>query len=141
MTKVYICGRVAHEARAFNLEVTIPLRDAGFTCYLPQEMAPNNLSDEEIAEGRYDVKTIFLMDYEALSNADVVVAVGRIGSDCSWELGYAWARGIPVVHVPGTDDTWKRSPMLIPTLSQYHKATPKNVAARVAVAVCYGVPE
>lgn len=132
MKKVYLCARVAYDARELNVKVGARLRAAGYNVYMPQEQAPNNLSADDIAEGRYDTRTIFLMDYEALRNADVVVAVGRMGADCSWELGYAWAEGKPVVHVPGDDTTWKTSPMIIPTLSQYHKAMVENVVERVA---------
>lgn len=135
--KVYLCSRVAHDAREFNTAVATALRKAGYTVYVPHEQAPNNLTSDDIAEGRYDTKTIFLMDYEALRKADVVVAVGRMGADCSWELGYSWHKNVPVIHVPGEDVTWKKSPMLIPTLRQYLEATVENVAQRVAVATQY----
>lgn len=74
------------------------------------------------------------MDYEALRKADVVVAIGRMGSDSSWELGYAWAKATPVIHVPGTDTTYKNSPMLLPTLQHYRTATVDDVVSRVKVA-------
>ena len=132
---IYICARVAHDARQLNSEVGAALRDAGHAVYLPQEQAPNNLTPDDIAEGRYDVRTIFLLDYGALQKSHVVVAVGRMGADCAWELGYAWAKGIPVVHVPGTDMQWTKSPMLIPTLCERKEATVYTVVDRVEVAI------
>ncbi len=135
--KVYLCSRVAYDARPFNDEVAKVLRNAGYATYVPHEQAPNNLTASDIEEGRYDTKTIFLMDYAALEQADVVVAVGRMGADCSWELGYAWGTNKPVVHVPGPDESWRKSPMLIPTLRQMQPATTETVAQRVAVAIAH----
>ncbi len=123
MTKIYLCARVAYDARALNLEVATTLRACGYDVYLPQEQAPNNLSQSDMDEGRYDTATIFKLDFAALDRAALIVAVGRMGADCAWELGYAARKSIPVVHVPGTDTTWQRSPMLIPTLRRFPEAT------------------
>lgn len=127
MKRVYLCGRIAADAQALNKQVIVALREAGYVVFAPQEQEINN-------GDRYDARTIFLMDYDALRAADVVVAVGRLGADCGWELGYAWAQNIPVVFVPGDDHSWQKSPMLIPTLQQYRACTLSNVVERVSVA-------
>lgn len=127
--KIYLCSRVAQDARAFNEKVAVKLEQAGFDVYVPHRQAFNNGE-------RHDAKTIFLIDYEALRKSDAVVAVGRMGADCSWELGYSWACLKPVVHVPGADETYKDSPMLLPTLQHYRKASLADVVDRVKVATC-----
>ena len=125
--RVYLCSRVAEDARQLNNTVAAKLRDAGFTVYVPHEQSFNNGE-------RYDARTIFLTDYEALRKSAAVVAVGRMGADCSWELGYSWATEKPVIHVPGDDKSWENSPMLGSTLRQYREATVEDVAERVKVA-------
>jgi len=129
--KIYLCSRVAYDARPFNDQVAKALRDAGHDVYVPHEQAPNNLTQDDINAGRYDKATIFEIDYNALSKSDLVVAVGRLGKDCAWELGYAYGVGIPVVHVPGDDVTWETSPMMLPGLNEFTKATVDTVADTV----------
>lgn len=113
---VYLCSRVAHDARPLNDRVAASLEAAGYDVYVPHRQAPNNLSKEDIEEGRYDRATIFQFDFAAMRKADICVVVGRFGKDCSWELGYFAATKIPVYFVPAGDETYKTSPMLLPTL-------------------------
>lgn len=135
MTKVYLCSSVAYRARPFNKEVAQKLEAAGYRVYEPRREAPNNLGGSGIAGGRRGAKTIFLRDYRALYHADIVVAVGRMSTDCSWELGYAWGTRKPVVHVPGTGTTYKTSPMVLPTLQEQKPASLDTVIAKVEMAV------
>lgn len=117
MKRIYLCSRVAYDARPLNNEIARSLRQAGFEVYVPHEEAPNNLSPEDIEHARYDVETIYKMDFAAMNRSDICVAVGRLGKDCSWELGWFYANGIPVYHVPAGDETYLTSPMTLPTLA------------------------
>lgn len=116
--KVYLCSRVAYDARPLNDDVAKSLRAAGFEVYVPHEQAPNNLSADDIKHGRYDKETIFRIDHAAMKTADICVAVGRMGADCSWELGWFAAKDVPVFFAPGDEVGYKTSPMLLPTLLQ-----------------------
>lgn len=115
--RIYLCSRVSYDARELNTRVATNLRNNGFNVYVPHEEAPNNLSQEDIDEARFDVKTIFEYDFKAMANADACVVVGRIGKDCSFEIGWFFAQGIPIFHVPAGDETYKTSPMLLPALA------------------------
>lgn len=108
---IYLCSRVAADARPLNDEVAATLRSAGHTVYVPHEQAPNNPAD-----GRYNKELIFEMDFAAMNRADQCVAVGRLGRDCSWELGFFYAKNIPITYVPLDNSDHVTSPMLIPAL-------------------------
>lgn len=114
---VYLCSRVAHDARPINNIVAKSLRDFGFNVYVPHEEAPNNLSAEDIAQGRFDKDTIFKLDFSAMQSADICVVVGRVGKDCSFEIGWFYGRYIPIYFVPAGDETYDTSPMLRPALA------------------------
>lgn len=120
-TKVYLCARVAAEARPANKRVALSLEKFGFSVYLPQEQAPNN---PDVSKGeRYDAETIFKLDFAALSSADIYVVVGKFGKDCAWEIGWAAAVGKPIFFVPNGDESWLDTPMVIPSLNQYPQLT------------------
>lgn len=116
MRKVYLCSRVGYDARPLNERVAQDLEAEGFEVYVPHREAPNNLSQEDIDNARFDVETIFKMDFAAMNRSDLCVAVGRMGKDCSWELGWFTARGIPIYHVPAGDESYLTSPMTLPSL-------------------------
>lgn len=125
--RIYLCSRVAYDARPFNDTIAAALRSSGHEVYVPHEQAPNNLSEADIADGRYDKDTIFRMDHSAMRQADMCVVAGRVGRDCAWELGWFAAQGVPIVHVPGSDITWETSPMIIPCLTEFPTATEHNI--------------
>lgn len=118
MKNIYLCSRVAYDARPLNNIVAKSLRDVGFEVYVPHEQAPNNLSTEDIEQGRFDKETIFKIDFAAMNQADLCVVVGRIGKDCAFEIGWFYGRNIPVHFVPAGDQTWDTSPMLRPALME-----------------------
>lgn len=130
MKRIYLCSRVAYDARPLNERVAQSLEYAGFEVYVPHREAPNNLSKEDIEQARYDVETIYKMDFAAMNRSDICVAVGRLGKDCSWELGWFYANGIPVYHIPDADETYLTSPMTLPTLAS--KLTVKDAAPFLA---------
>lgn len=109
--KIYLCSRVRKESRPFNDRIATSLESL-FEVYVPHRTAPNNPVD-----GRYDAETIFQMDFAAMKTADIcVVAGGDVGKDCSWEIGYFFAQGIPIYFVPNESDAYLSSPMLVPSL-------------------------
>lgn len=114
--KVYLCSRVSEDARPVNKIVASSLRKVGYQVYVPHEQAPNNLTSEDIEAGRYDTSTIFKLDFAAMTQSDICVVVGRVGKDCSWEIGWFYAKNIPIYFIPAGDYTYMTSPMLIPAL-------------------------
>lgn len=140
MKRIYLCSRVAFEAREFNSQVAKAFRDAGFEVYVPHEQAPNNLTQSDMDAGRFDKETIFKLDYAAMDKADLCVVVGKIGRDCAWEIGHFEAWGIPIYFVPGTHSDWNTSPMLIPSLTFYPIIT-DPVDAAVNLAKAYRLDE
>lgn len=106
--RIYLCSRVAEDARPDNERVAQALEAAGFDVYVPHRQKPNNPEPGET----WDHNKIFLMDLNAMKQSDACVVVGRFGKDCSWELGWFFAKNIPVFHTPMGDYTWQDSPML-----------------------------
>ena len=116
-----------------NDAVAKSLRAAGFEVYVPHEQAPNNLTAEDIAEGRYDKETIFRLDFAAMQQSDACVVVGRTGRDCAWELGWFAKAEVPVFFVPAGDLTWNTCPMLIPTFNSFpHIESPEAAGFMVS---------
>lgn len=106
--RVYLCSRVAQDAREGNERVAQALEAAGFQVYVPHRQAPNNPVPGE----RFDHEKIFRYDMDAMLYADACVVVGRTGQDCAWEMGWFFSRGLPIVHVPLGDEAWQSSPMV-----------------------------
>jgi nucleoside 2-deoxyribosyltransferase len=105
--KIYLCSRVAPAARRLNDKVASYLRTRGYDVFVPHE-APYNqfdrpgLSDEDV----------YRQDMAEMMTADIVVAVGRVGVDCAFELGWFQAAGVPTVwYTPKSADVG-RHPML-----------------------------
>jgi nucleoside 2-deoxyribosyltransferase len=129
---VYLCSRIAEEARPLNDRVAASLRAAGFEVYVPHEQKPNNPTPEDKAAGRWDVATIFKLDYEAMERADICVVVGKTGRDCAWEKGWFYAKEIPIFFVPNGDESWKTCPMLIPGFTEFpHLHDPDTVGEAI----------
>jgi nucleoside 2-deoxyribosyltransferase len=131
MINIYLCSRVAHDARPLNNIVAQSLRDYGFTVYVPHEQAPNNLTQEDIEQGRFDKETIFQIDFAAMKQADLCVVVGRVGKDCAWEIGWFYGKNIPIYFIPSDDTTWDTSPMIRPALMQHPAILDPTEAGRV----------
>ena len=92
--RVYLAGPVFSDAeRQFNLALATRLEAAGHTVFLPQRDAPP-------AVGAGYAARVFGADLEGLRRADVVVAVcdgAQVDDGTAWEIGFARARGLPVV--------------------------------------------
>ena len=102
MKKVYIAGKLCDESeRKFLEKVAEIAEEEGFETFLPHR-------DVGLAEGLKDVEKIFKGDIEnGFKDCELVVAVLdglHIGAGTSWELGYAYAKGIPAVGIK-TDES------------------------------------
>ena len=90
--KVYFAGPLfTTPERAWNAEVAAALRAAGHEVFLPQEKEPG-----------LDAAGIFATDVAGIDSADGLVAImdgADPDSGTSWEVGYAYGGGTPVVVV------------------------------------------
>jgi nucleoside 2-deoxyribosyltransferase len=93
--RVYVAGPLFTDAeREFNARLAARLEDAGYQVFLPQRDTP-----QDHAGSGYPAR-IFQADLEGLNRADVVLAVCDgipVDDGTAWEIGYAFARGLPVV--------------------------------------------
>jgi nucleoside 2-deoxyribosyltransferase/predicted secreted protein len=93
---VYLAAPLFSEAeRAYNLSIAGQLRNNFFNVYLPQEAG-----DDSPARNREEQGRIFSENLKALENADIIVAIldgADADSGTAWEIGYAYARGKPVI--------------------------------------------
>jgi len=93
-SQVYLASPLFSDAeRAFNIVLRDLLTTRGCSVYLPQETG-------EGVEGPEQDRAIFESHLNALDAAGCVVAVcdgADTDSGTAWEMGYAAAKGIPVI--------------------------------------------
>jgi nucleoside 2-deoxyribosyltransferase/predicted secreted protein len=94
--RVYLAAPLFSAAeRSFNRELASFLRSRHLRVYLPQEHG-----DDCAARGPAAIRALFGRLVEALDASDIVVAVidgADADSGVAWEMGYAYAHGVPVV--------------------------------------------
>ena len=100
--KVYVAGKIGTEGELELLEKVDKLcKSLGFKTFLPHR-------DVGIAKGLDDVEKIFNGDIiEGFKGVNLVVAVLdglHVGAGTAWELGYAYAKGIPAIGIK-TDES------------------------------------
>jgi nucleoside 2-deoxyribosyltransferase len=100
--KVYIAGKVRTDHERESLEKIDKLcKSLGFKTFLPHR-------DVGLATGIKDVKRIFKGDIEGgFKEVGLVIALldgFHVGAGTAWELGYAYAKGIPTIGLK-TDET------------------------------------
>jgi nucleoside 2-deoxyribosyltransferase len=93
--KVYIAGKIWEKSEIEQLEKVDKLcRDLGFDTFLPHR-------DVGFAKGIEDVNKIFKGDIkDGFKDIKLVVALLDglyVGAGTAWELGYAYAKGIPSI--------------------------------------------
>lgn len=95
MRTVYLAAPLFSEAELdFNRRLRNEIKKAGFNVFLPQEDS-NNIKDEEHRQ-----EIIFNKNMAGFENSDIVVAVidgTDVDSGTAWEIGYAYAKGKPVL--------------------------------------------
>lgn len=98
--KVFIAAPLFSQAeREFNLKLDEFLRKHGFETILPQRDV-GELWEQVRKHGRRAYRAIYEGDLRALEVADIVVAVldgPDVDSGTAFEVGYACAKGKPVV--------------------------------------------
>lgn len=100
--KVYIAGKLGSESELTLLEkIDEVCKGLGFETFLPHR-------DVGLAKGIEDVKRVFDGDIKnGFDNVKIVVASLdglHVGAGTAWELGYAYARGIPAIGLK-TDES------------------------------------
>lgn len=94
MRTVYLAAPLFSEAeRDFNRKLRDEIRSAGFSVFLPQEDSNNFKGDNR-------QKVIFNKNLKAIESSYIMVAVVDgidIDSGTAWEIGYASAKGKPVI--------------------------------------------
>ncbi len=95
MKTVYLAAPLFSEAeRDFNSKLRDKIKSAGFKVFLPQEDS-NNIKDEK---NRQEI--IFNKNVAAIERSDIIAAVidgTDVDSGTAWEIGYAFAKGKPVI--------------------------------------------
>lgn len=95
MKNVYLAAPLFSKAECdFNCKLRDEIKRAGFNVFLPQENS-NNIKDKENRQ-----KIIFGKNLDAIENSDILVAVldgADMDSGTAWEIGYAYAKGKPVL--------------------------------------------
>ncbi|MCU0631898.1 MAG: nucleoside 2-deoxyribosyltransferase [Methanolinea sp.] len=96
--RVYLAAPLFSTAeRRFNVSLYELVSSHLFQVYLPQEAGEDGCCRDTSSQ-----QEMFARHCEALSRADVVLAVidgADADSGTSWEMGYAYARAIPVISV------------------------------------------
>lgn len=101
--KVYLAGKIGTDNERDALEKVDKIcRELGLETFLPHR-------DVGICKGLKDTKRIFRGDIiEGFKNAGLIIAVLdglHVGAGTSWELGYAYARGIPAIGLKTDEKT------------------------------------
>lgn len=95
--KVYIAGKIGTELeREYLEEVDKICKSFGFETFLPHR-------DVGLAKDMGDIKKIFEGDIKkGFKNIKLIVAILdglHVGAGTAWELGYAYALGIPAIGI------------------------------------------
>jgi len=104
--KVYIAGKLCSENEREQLEKIEKLcKEMGFETFLPHK-------DAGLCKGIKDVPRIFKSDItDGMKGIDLVIALLdglHVGAGTAWELGYAYAKKIPVIGIK-TDEPVEES--------------------------------
>ncbi|MBU4077572.1 MAG: nucleoside 2-deoxyribosyltransferase [Euryarchaeota archaeon] len=95
MRTVYLAAPLFSEAELdFNRMLRDEIKSSGFNVFLPQEDS-NNVKDRDDRQS-----IIFSKNEAAIESSDIIVAVvdgADVDSGTAWEIGYAYARGKPIL--------------------------------------------
>src|SRR5660397_277964 len=95
MKTVYLAAPLFSEAECdFNRKLRDEIISAGFKVFLPQEDS-NNIKDMKDRQ-----KIIFNKNLKGIENSDILVAVidgADVDSGTAWEIGFAFAKGKPLL--------------------------------------------
>lgn len=95
--RIYLAGPLfSHAEMEYNRKIRDLLVKKEFSVFLPQE----NAEDTTVERERQHQEHIFKKCVEGVDSSDIVVAVldgVDVDSGTAWEIGYAYAKGKPVV--------------------------------------------
>jgi nucleoside 2-deoxyribosyltransferase len=95
MKTIYLAAPLFSEAECdFNRKLKNELHSLGFKVFLPQEDS-NNVHDKINRQ-----MIIFNKNLAGIENSDILVSVidgADVDSGTAWEIGYAFAKGKPVI--------------------------------------------
>jgi len=95
--KIYLASSLfTHAELEYNRELKDIMIKKGFSVFLPQEDAEDAAAERE----KQNQECIFEKCLEGVNSSDIVVAVldgVDVDSGTAWEIGYAYARGKPVI--------------------------------------------
>ena len=95
MKNVYLKAPLFSEAeRDFKCKLRDELEGLGMSVFLPQEHSNDTNTQRDARQER-----IFSKNVSTIDNTDMMVAVldgVDVDSGTAWEIGYAYARGLPV---------------------------------------------
>jgi nucleoside 2-deoxyribosyltransferase len=116
--KIYLCSRIAKDAHDLNNQVAQALRQLGHEVFVPHEQHYNEIMGGKAEQ--VDEAEIYTQDMEAMEASDICVAVGRIGVDCAFELGWFEGSNVPIFWYRPEGLEYGRHPMLyaIPTYTE-----------------------
>ncbi|MEM2907645.1 MAG: nucleoside 2-deoxyribosyltransferase [Candidatus Hadarchaeales archaeon] len=128
--RVFIAGPLFSQAeREFNLKVDEHLRRHGFETFLPQRDV-GKLDELLRKKGRRAYREIFERDLAGVKQADVVVAIldgADVDSGTAFEVGYAFAKGKPVIGLKTDMRVFARDEELNNMLAQAIRALARNL--------------
>ncbi len=95
--KIYIAGKLRDDSeREFLEKIDLLCKSLGFKTFLPHR-------DVGLANGIEDVDRIFKGDIiDGFKDIDLLIAILdglHVGAGTSWEMGYAYAKKIPVIGI------------------------------------------
>lgn len=132
---IYLCSRVAKDAHELNNIVAKALRNLGHVVFVPHEQHYNQImantadqvSDEEI----------YTQDMNAMLDAELCVVVGRVGVDCSFEIGWFDGQGTPVFFYRPEGLIYERHPMWYEILTSHTYKTLEGPCSLVESVIRY----
>lgn len=100
--KIYIAGKLCSDSERQSLEKIAKIcEDLGFQTFLPHR-------DVGLAKDIKDVEKIFEGDIkQGFKDCKLVIALLdglHVGAGTAWELGYAYAKGIPAIGIKTDED-------------------------------------
>lgn len=133
--KIFIAGPLFSQAeREFNLKLDKFLREYGFETILPQRDV-GELWKHVKKHGRQAYQTIYEGDLRAIEEADIVIAVldgPDVDSGTAFEVGYACAKGKPVIGLKTDMRVFARGEEVNNMLAQGVRALVKDLDGLVA---------
>jgi nucleoside 2-deoxyribosyltransferase len=124
MTSVFISAALFSAVeREYNDRITEALRENGYEVFLPQRASdrvraenPERPGEDPVAHRELIGRLTFDACLDGIKSSDLLIALldgTDVDSGTAWEIGYAYAKGIPVLGVRSDKRTTQRGPVNI----------------------------